>query len=154
MAVGWMHLGVLVAAPAALWLGARRLASGTRTALVVTIVASWIVAAVALPWLMPETDDISLAILCFLLVAPMVIGPLAAIIATRIVQVRGQLLQAWGLAVVGWIAGAVAAFFVSAESTRAALLPEVAIEVAGPAIYCACGAVLAAGLGRDGRLGR
>jgi peptidoglycan/LPS O-acetylase OafA/YrhL len=144
---------MLVAAPAALWLGARRLASGTRTALVVTILVSWTVAAVALPWLFPETDDISVAILFFLFVAPMIVGPIAAIVATRLVQVRGQLVQACILAVIGWIAGAVAAFFVTAENTRSVPSPQFALEVAAPAIYCACGAVLAAGLGCSRRAG-
>jgi hypothetical protein len=40
---------------------------------------------VALPWLIPETDDIAVAIAFFLFVAPMTI---AATVATRLVQMR------------------------------------------------------------------
>ncbi len=138
----------LAALPAAILLGAKRMAAGTRVALLVTIALTWTAATLAYAWFCPDPSDLSAVIRFFLIILPALAIPTAAFVATRIVHRPGETIAAMLLGMLGWIVGIVVLFvapFGSADLAARAFL------VAPPAILIASGAVLAAGLDRTER---
>jgi hypothetical protein len=146
------HLIALAAPPAAIVLRGSRLAPRSKPALFVTVLATWLFATVALSWLLPDPSDISAFYLFFLVVVPGMTIPVAALVATRMVRIRGRLVSAVVLSSVGWIVGLVVGLIVgSLGSPHAAIeLPYYfwmyALDLALPATYAACAAIVAAGL--------
>lgn len=148
---------IALAAPlTAILLSGRRLAAASRRAVIPTGLATWVLTTVALCWLVPDPSDIGALLTVFFLVVPWIGIPLAAILATLLVGVRGRrgwaFVQALVLALLGWIAGVVVVV-VFLDASHAAALPcdfwdwDYAYALALPACYSACGAVVAAGLG-------
>ena len=135
----------LVAAPAAMLLGGRGLAAGSRRALVVTSVATWLLATVALSLLLGDPSDLFAALLFYFVVLPCTGAPLAALIATRLVRTRGRFVSALLLAFLGWIVGIVATMY-TMRLLSSRDVWENSQVLALPALYASCGAVLAAGL--------
>lgn len=142
-----VYLIAVIAAPAAVLLAGGRLAAGSRRSLIITVLATWLTATATMSGVDPS--DIGAFFFVFLVVAPCLSIPTAAIVATRLVRARGQLVAALSLSWLGWIAGVVVLFLLAAQV--AAGWPkhfwDYALLLALPAIYSACGAVVAAGLG-------
>jgi hypothetical protein len=143
------HLIALVAAPAAVLLGGRRLAAGSRLSLLLTLLATWLFATVALCLLIGDGSDISVFIMVFFLVVPWIGALAAAVVATRMVRTRGQFSSAFILSLLGWLAGLAITWFVHVDHAAGLLryFWESGFLVSLPACYSACGAVVAAGLG-------
>ena len=146
------HLIALAAPPAAIVLSGSRLAPRSKPALFITVLATWLFAIVALSWLLPDPSDISAFYLFFLVVVPGMTIPISALVATRIVRIPGRLVAAVVLSLVGWIAGLAAGLIVGAlgSAHTAVELPYYfwiyALDLALPATYAACAAIVAAGL--------
>lgn len=143
------HLLALVAAPASVFLAGRRLAAGSRLSLVVTILATWLLATVALCLLLRDGSDISVFIMFFFLVMPWIGALTAAVVATRMVRIRGQFPSALILSLLGWLVGLLLSWLIHTHNATGALSHfwECAFLLALPVSYSACGAVVAVGLG-------
>lgn len=144
-----MFLLVTIAVPTAILLAGGRLAAGSRVSLVLTSLTTLMITAAVLTWLLPDPSNISAALLFYFVLMPCTGAPIAAVVATRLVRTRGRLLSALTLAFLGWIAGIVA-LMVATRITGWARWPyyfwDYALSLAPPAIYSACGAVVAAGV--------
>lgn len=137
----------VAAAPAAVLLTGGRLAARSRAALVVTSLATWVLATGVMEWFVPDPSYIYPVLLFFFVVVPIVGAIGAAVIATRLVATHGRLAQALILALLGWIAALIVGVLLDMNAHAAGrYLWDYAVSLALPASWSASAAVLAAGL--------
>ncbi len=144
MRVRSSYLALLLVAPAAILLAAKRFGPRTRMSLGVTSSVTFGAALLASYWFWPDPSDISAAIYLFLFILPgvtaLVAGPLAAALNGH----RARWPAATVAAVLGCLAGSVIAYFVPAGG--AGRFVARLFLIAPCAIYAACAAIVAAGL--------
>jgi hypothetical protein len=137
----------VAAAPAAVLMSGRRLASRSRGALIVTALATWVLATGVMEWFVPDPSFIYPVLLFFFVIVPVVGSIAAAVIATRLVPTRGRLISALLLALLGWIAALVVGAWLDMNAHAAGrYLWDYAEALALPASWSASAAVVAAGV--------
>ncbi len=104
--------------------------------------ATTVMSTIAYYWACPDPSDIVAVLRFYLLILPCVLVPVAAVVATRLARRPGELVAAGVLALLGWILGLVILRVVPVYA--AGDLAGRVLDVAPPAVYAACGAVLAA----------
>lgn len=134
------YLALLLVAPMAILVAARRLGPRTRMSLVVTSSVTLGAALLASYWFWPDPSDLSAAIYLFLFVLPCVTavaGPIAAVLNGH----RARWPQATAAAVFGCFVGTVVVYAVPA---CAGWFFGRLLTIAPCAIYAACAAIVAA----------
>jgi hypothetical protein len=147
------HLIVAVAmlAPIAVVIARDRSARALLTT-IATVAATWLVATFALSWLVGDPSDLYAFYLMFLVVVPAISVPVAALVATRVAGVRGQLISSLVLGVLGWALGVIVLFAIERRGVACQRPGDVWIYaelLALPASYAAIGAIVAGRLGRS-----
>ncbi len=140
--VSWSFVAAILFPPIALAFSARIRTSATLVTIGLTVIA----ALVANYWFVTDPSDIGSLVLFFLALGPAVAVPTAAIIATAFAPKVGlriaALFSALFAGILGWAIGIVIMHVVEPFAPRDDVWLRL-IGVAPPAIYCACGAVLA-----------
>jgi hypothetical protein len=139
----WM---AVLAAPTAIVLAGRRLASRALIALFATCAITWMAITALITWI-GDPWDIWLTLVIYFLILPVLTAAISAVVATRVVALRGRLVPAFMLALLGWIVGLGVGMLVFAAGVDE--LWDNAVAIALPAIYAACGAVFAASVRDD-----
>jgi hypothetical protein len=134
--------------PAAMVVAGRRLADRALLALAATCAVTWGATTAVITWLLTDPSDIAGVVIFYFLVAPSVGTLLAALVATRVVRIRGRFLPSFLLAFLGWVFGLGGGMIIYSTAGFDELWDN-AILLALPAIYAACGAVLAASIRED-----
>jgi hypothetical protein len=138
----WSLLAALLFPPIALGYSTRVRPSAT----IVTILVTGVAALVANYWFVPDPSDTGALVLFFLALGPAVAVPIAALIATAFSPPIGLRVAAFFAAafcgLLGWAIGIVIMHVVTPFAARDDIWMRL-LGVAAPAIYCACGAVLA-----------
>ena len=135
------------AAPVALLVLGGRLAPGARLAVIATCAAAWGAITGLITWV-GDPGDVSLALLLYFVIAPFVTSAIAAVVATRVVGLRGRFVPAFLLGTMGWVIGLAIGMIVVFAADLDELLDN-ATAIALPAIYTACAAVIAAAIRED-----
>jgi hypothetical protein len=140
--VSWSFVAAILFPPIALAFSARIRTAATLVTITVTLIA----ALVAHLWFVPDPSDTGSVALFFLALGPAIAVPTAALAATLFAPPVGFRIAAFFSAVVtgivGWAVGIVIMHVVEPFAPDRELLVRL-IGIAPPAIYCACGAVLA-----------
>lgn len=139
-----VHLIALIAPPAALRFASRRLAPGAALAFVVTSLVTWLIATAVLSWFVPDPSDIGALLGFYYIIVPCLCIPVAAIVATQLMPTRGRLVSAILLALFSWLVGIAIGMLIGVNHAAAGQFWDYALWLALPALYTACGAVLAA----------
>ncbi|NVB80168.1 MAG: hypothetical protein HOV81_17370, partial [Kofleriaceae bacterium] len=138
----WSFVAAILFPPIALAFSTRIRTAATLVTLAVTLIA----ALVANLWFVPDPSDTGSLVLFFLALGPAFAVPTAALVATLFAPPVGFRIAAFFSAVVagilGWAIGLVIMHVVEPFAPSRELLLRL-IGIAPPAIYCACGAVLA-----------
>jgi hypothetical protein len=139
----WM---AVLAAPTAIVLAGRRMVDGVMLALVVTCAVTWMSIAGLITWI-GDPWDIGLTLVIYFVILPLLTAAIAAVVATRVTRIRGRLVPAFLLALMGWVVGLGVGMIVFAAGVDE--LWDNAMAIALPAIYASCGAVFAASVRDD-----
>jgi hypothetical protein len=138
----WSLLAALLFPPIALGYSTRVRTSAT----IATVFVTWVAALIANYWFVPDPSDTGALVLFFLALGPAVAVPTAAVVATAFsppIGLRvGAFLASAFCGLLGWAIGIVIMHVVTPFAARDDVWIRI-LGVSAPAIYCACGAVLA-----------
>ena len=141
-----IYLVWVVAFPTLLFVRVGRTVDGARAALVVAALATWAAVTVVMAVLGPAPGRFMTAVIYYLAVLPALAVPLSAFVATRLVRPRARLAMPLLLSFAGWMVGLTFAYLGHAPASTSTPLWLYAHILVVPAVYAACGAVVAIGL--------